>query len=172
MADPNKRGGRKGGGTGQLRRCRPVGETEVPRCAARQSDRGTHGDRGNSHPFDVRHQRCSARPSGFRPNSSPESPPAASSGGSSTSCSELAPWGLIVCLILGFCAGMLNLMRAAGVGEIRAGMTKSGDGVPAPKAARHDQQRQRRSGSWRARSNNSRSSPSFRPSVSPIPRCS
>ena len=25
------------------------------------------------------------------------------------------PWGLIVCLILGFCAGMLNLMRAAGV---------------------------------------------------------
>ncbi len=27
----------------------------------------------------------------------------------------IAPWGLIVCLILGFCAGMLNLMRAAGV---------------------------------------------------------
>ena len=26
-----------------------------------------------------------------------------------------SPWGLIVCLILGFCAGMLNLMRAAGV---------------------------------------------------------
>jgi len=26
-----------------------------------------------------------------------------------------APWGLIVCLLLGFCAGMLNLMRAAGV---------------------------------------------------------
>jgi ATP synthase protein I len=25
-----------------------------------------------------------------------------------------APWGLIVCLLLGFCAGMLNLMRAAG----------------------------------------------------------
>ena len=25
------------------------------------------------------------------------------------------PWGLIVCLLLGFCAGMLNLMRAAGV---------------------------------------------------------
>jgi ATP synthase protein I len=25
------------------------------------------------------------------------------------------PWGLIVCIILGFCAGMLNLMRAAGV---------------------------------------------------------
>jgi ATP synthase protein I len=25
------------------------------------------------------------------------------------------PWGLIVCLILGFCAGMLNLMRASGV---------------------------------------------------------
>ncbi len=25
-----------------------------------------------------------------------------------------APWGLIVCVILGFCAGMLNLMRAAG----------------------------------------------------------
>jgi ATP synthase protein I len=24
------------------------------------------------------------------------------------------PWGLIVCLILGFCAGMLNLLRAAG----------------------------------------------------------
>ena len=27
----------------------------------------------------------------------------------------IAPWGLIVCLILGFCAGMLNLMRAAGL---------------------------------------------------------
>ena len=27
----------------------------------------------------------------------------------------IAPWGLIVCIILGFCAGMLNLMRAAGV---------------------------------------------------------
>ena len=26
----------------------------------------------------------------------------------------ISPWGLIVCLILGFCAGMLNLMRAAG----------------------------------------------------------
>ena len=26
-----------------------------------------------------------------------------------------SPWGLIVCLILGFCAGMLNLLRAAGV---------------------------------------------------------
>jgi len=26
-----------------------------------------------------------------------------------------SPWGLIVCLILGFFAGMLNLMRAAGV---------------------------------------------------------
>ncbi len=25
------------------------------------------------------------------------------------------PWGLIVCLLLGFCAGMLNLMRASGV---------------------------------------------------------
>ncbi len=25
------------------------------------------------------------------------------------------PWGLIICLILGFCAGMLNLMRASGV---------------------------------------------------------
>lgn len=24
------------------------------------------------------------------------------------------PWGLIVCLLLGFCAGMLNLMRATG----------------------------------------------------------
>jgi ATP synthase protein I len=27
----------------------------------------------------------------------------------------IAPWGLIVCLLLGFCAGMLNLMRASGV---------------------------------------------------------
>jgi ATP synthase protein I len=27
----------------------------------------------------------------------------------------ISPWGLIVCLILGFCAGMLNLMRAAGM---------------------------------------------------------
>lgn len=26
----------------------------------------------------------------------------------------IAPWGLIVCLILGFCAGMLNLLRASG----------------------------------------------------------
>jgi ATP synthase protein I len=25
-----------------------------------------------------------------------------------------SPWGLIVCLMLGFCAGMLNLLRAAG----------------------------------------------------------
>ncbi|WP_445501558.1 AtpZ/AtpI family protein [Microvirga sp. G4-2] len=27
----------------------------------------------------------------------------------------ISPWGLIVFLILGFCAGMLNLMRAAGL---------------------------------------------------------
>jgi ATP synthase protein I len=26
-----------------------------------------------------------------------------------------SPWGLIICLILGFCAGMLNLLRAAGL---------------------------------------------------------
>lgn len=26
-----------------------------------------------------------------------------------------SPWGLIVCLLLGFCAGMLNLLRAAGM---------------------------------------------------------
>lgn len=26
----------------------------------------------------------------------------------------ISPWGLIVCLILGFCAGMLNLLRATG----------------------------------------------------------
>lgn len=26
-----------------------------------------------------------------------------------------SPWGLVVCLILGFCAGMLNLMRSAGM---------------------------------------------------------
>jgi ATP synthase protein I len=25
-----------------------------------------------------------------------------------------SPWGLILCLILGFCAGMLNLLRASG----------------------------------------------------------
>ncbi len=36
-----------------------------------------------------------------------------------------SPWGLIVCLILGFCAGMLNLMRASGV----------------VKPARHDEKR-------------------------------
>lgn len=28
-----------------------------------------------------------------------------------------SPWGLIICLILGFCAGMLNLMRAAGLAK-------------------------------------------------------
>lgn len=27
----------------------------------------------------------------------------------------ISPWGLIVCIILGFCAGMLNLLRAAGL---------------------------------------------------------
>jgi ATP synthase protein I len=26
----------------------------------------------------------------------------------------VSPWGLILCLILGFCAGMLNLLRASG----------------------------------------------------------
>jgi ATP synthase protein I len=26
----------------------------------------------------------------------------------------VSPWGLIICLILGFCAGMLNLLRASG----------------------------------------------------------
>ena len=36
-----------------------------------------------------------------------------------------SPWGLIVCLILGFCAGMLNLLRAAGM----------------VKAPRHDEKR-------------------------------
>lgn len=28
-----------------------------------------------------------------------------------------SPWGLIICIILGFCAGMLNLMRAAGLAK-------------------------------------------------------
>ena len=28
---------------------------------------------------------------------------------------ETSPWGLVVCIILGFCAGMLNLFRAAGL---------------------------------------------------------
>ncbi len=28
-----------------------------------------------------------------------------------------SPWGLIICLILGFCAGMLNLLRAAGLAK-------------------------------------------------------
>jgi ATP synthase protein I len=33
-----------------------------------------------------------------------------------------APWGLIVCLILGFAAGMLNLLRASGaVKPVRPG---------------------------------------------------
>lgn len=27
----------------------------------------------------------------------------------------VSPWGLIICIILGFCAGMLNLLRAAGM---------------------------------------------------------
>ncbi|NIX76718.1 AtpZ/AtpI family protein [Microvirga terricola] len=27
----------------------------------------------------------------------------------------VSPWGLIICLMLGFCAGMLNLLRAAGL---------------------------------------------------------
>lgn len=26
-----------------------------------------------------------------------------------------SPWGLVICLILGFCAGMLNLLRVAGL---------------------------------------------------------
>ena len=29
----------------------------------------------------------------------------------------VSPWGLIICIILGFCAGMLNLLRAAGVAK-------------------------------------------------------
>jgi ATP synthase protein I len=28
-----------------------------------------------------------------------------------------SPWGLVVCIILGFCAGMLNLFRAAGLAK-------------------------------------------------------
>jgi ATP synthase protein I len=28
-----------------------------------------------------------------------------------------SPWGLIICLLLGFCAGMLNLLRAAGLAK-------------------------------------------------------
>ncbi len=28
-----------------------------------------------------------------------------------------SPWGLVVCIILGFCAGMLNLLRAAGLAK-------------------------------------------------------
>jgi ATP synthase protein I len=43
-----------------------------------------------------------------------------------------SPWGLIVCLILGFCAGMLNLMRAAGtVKPARATQVEKG-GPPRP----------------------------------------
>lgn len=43
-----------------------------------------------------------------------------------------SPWGLIVCLILGFCAGMLNLLRASGaVRPARATQTDTG-GQPRP----------------------------------------
>jgi ATP synthase protein I len=43
-----------------------------------------------------------------------------------------SPWGLIVCLILGFCAGMLNLMRASGaVKPARATQIDKG-GSPRP----------------------------------------
>ena len=57
----------------------------------------------------------SAKPSGSRPNSLQELPPAGSSGWLVDRLFGTSPWGLIVCLILGFCAGMLNLMRAAGM---------------------------------------------------------
>ncbi|WP_210497248.1 AtpZ/AtpI family protein [Microvirga antarctica] len=30
---------------------------------------------------------------------------------------QTSPWGLVVCIILGFCAGMLNLFRAAGLAK-------------------------------------------------------
>ena len=69
----------------------------------------------------------SAKPSGFRPNSLQGAPPAGILGWLVDRLFGTSPWGLIVCLILGFCAGMLNLMRAAGWSN-PPGMTTSGDG--------------------------------------------
>jgi ATP synthase protein I len=43
-----------------------------------------------------------------------------------------SPWGLIVCLILGFCAGMLNLLRAAGAVKSVRDVTRDQGGPDAP----------------------------------------
>ena len=78
----------------------------------------------------------------------------------------ISPWGMIVFLLLGFAAGVLNVMRAAGVSEHRA----------------EDRGRDRTAGSfrrWPIRFINSKSTRSSRSatsagtrSPSPIPRCS
>ncbi|WP_188408601.1 AtpZ/AtpI family protein [Agaricicola taiwanensis] len=41
---------------------------------------------------------------------------------------ETSPWGLIVCVLLGFVAGVLNVMRAAGLAGQGLGGTASPDG--------------------------------------------
>jgi ATP synthase protein I len=42
-----------------------------------------------------------------------------------------SPWGLIVCVLLGFVAGVLNVMRAAGMaGQGLGGTTLKNDGPP------------------------------------------
>lgn len=39
----------------------------------------------------------------------------------------IAPWGMIVLLLLGFCAGVLNVLRSAGkIADPRAGLAPSG----------------------------------------------
>ena len=122
MADPHERNGeneRKPGSADDADLSARLKSLDADLPSIRSSSRVR-----TSCPSDVRPVQW-AKPSGFRPNSLQGRTAGGILGWLIDRFFGTSPWGLIVCLILGFCAGMLNLMRAAGM----------------VKSARHDDKR-------------------------------
>jgi ATP synthase protein I len=114
MADPTKRNGEEG--------AKPTSSGESDLSARLTSldarlDRATADRRETSAPRHRSTSDSSALGQGFRLSAEFVSGVAAGGiiGWIVDRLAGTSPWGLIVCIILGFCAGMLNLMRAAGL---------------------------------------------------------
>lgn len=113
MADPTRRNGEEG--------AKPTSSDEADLSARLKSldtrlDQATADRRVTSEPRTRSTSDSSAMAQGFRLSAEFVSGVAAGGivGWLVDHLAGTGPWGLIVCIILGFCAGMLNLLRAAG----------------------------------------------------------
>jgi ATP synthase protein I len=113
MADPTRRNGEEG--------AKPTSSDETDLSARLKSldarlDRATADRRETAEPRHRSTSDSSALGQGFRLSAEFVSGVAAGGivGWIVDRLAGTSPWGLIVCIILGFCAGMLNLLRASG----------------------------------------------------------